>query len=236
MKFDFATFSHQGPKGPNQDAVMVPVEIGTTWWTAIADGIGGQPGGDVASTSAIQAIKEAIQRNAQENMKEVFRYAVSILQAAAEKNPSLASMGTTLTVLKISDNKGEVGHVGDTRIYHLRDDGLLDRTEDQTEVRRLLKEGVLNRVTARRYPRRHVLLSALSPTGTFDLQTTTFEIALGDRIILITDGVYEKILRREVRDISRKCKSAVEVAIALEETIMERVPSDDFSAVVIEAR
>lgn len=143
-------------------------------------------------------------------------------------------MGTTLSLIHFKDYKAEVGHVGDSRIYHLRGDGIVDRTVDQTEVEQLVQQGVLSRARALRYPRRHVLLSVLSPDRSYDLYKSVFEIKVGDRLVLLTDGVSSKLLRREVRDLSRQQLTPQSFCDALAHEIEHRTPEDDYSAVCID--
>jgi PPM family protein phosphatase len=145
-------------------------------------------------------------------------------------------MGTTLSLVRLYGATAEVGHVGDSRIYHLRSDGLVDRTVDQTEVEELVQRGVLSRGRARRYPRRHVLLSVLSPSRKYDLQRQQFNIQNGDRLLLITDGVSPKMLRREIRDLSLKKQNPQLFCDALADEIEKRGPQDDYSAICVDIK
>jgi serine/threonine protein phosphatase PrpC len=143
-------------------------------------------------------------------------------------------MGTTLSLIRLNGSAVEVGHVGDSRIYHLRADGIVDRTVDQTEVEQLIQQGILSKARARHYPRRHVLLSVLSPSKTYKLYRSSFDLTLGDRLILLTDGVSSKLLRKEIRDLSLHHPNAQSLALALENEINLRNPDDDYSAICID--
>jgi PPM family protein phosphatase len=233
MKFAFAHFSHAGRESANQDSVLPPFDFSGTWWAAVADGMGGRPGGAAASATALETIAAKI-RSGLSNLTELFAAAHTQLQDVASKNPHLESMGTTLSLIRFTDSVAEVGHVGDSRVYHLRGDGIVDRTVDQTEVEQLVQQGVLTRGRARRYPRRHILLSVLSPNRSYDLYQSDFEIQSGDRLILLTDGVSAKLLRKEIRDLSVGHSDPQSFCDALALEIEQRTPEDDYTAICID--
>lgn len=234
MKIDYAYFSRQGHKERNDDFLLPPSDLGGAWWSAIADGMGGRPGGRVASEAAINAIRVAIETQHETDMSKLFSYAQGRLRTIANENPTLASMGTTLSLIRLFGSTGEVGHVGDSRIYHLRSDGLVDLTVDQTEVEQLVQQGVLTRARARHYPRRHILLSVLSASRDYDLHRMTFDVKEGDRFVLLTDGVSSKILRREIRDLSLQQPNVRLFCDALVSEVERRSPQDDYSAVCMD--
>jgi len=236
MKIESAYFSRSGPKRDNQDSVLPLFEVGGAYWAAIADGMGGRVGGAIASRTAIDAIRERIELNPEIEIPGLFSFVHEMLKAAAQRQPDLETMGTTLSLIHVCQEKGFVGHVGDSRIYHLRGDGLLDRTVDQTEVEHLIQHGVLNKASARRYARRNILLSVLSPAKNYDLHEETFDIAQGDRLILVTDGVSSKVLRQEIRNLSLQYPNPEEFCHALATQVDERAPRDDFSAVCLDIK
>lgn len=234
MKIESAYFSRKGRKDRNDDSVLPLICSNGTWWAAVADGMGGRAGGDIASTAVIDEIKSSIEIRHEADLSKLFSLAQTHLQTIAKNNPEWASMGTTLSLISISGRVAEVGHVGDSRIYHLRGDGIVDRTVDQTEVEQLVQQGVLSRARARRYPRRHILLSVLSPSREYELHKERFEIVEGDRLLLLTDGVSSKILRREIRDLSLEKSSPQSFCDVLAAEIERRSPQDDYSAICLD--
>jgi PPM family protein phosphatase len=236
MKIVSAYFSRSGPKRDNQDSVLPLLEVGGSYWAAIADGMGGHAGGAIASRTATDALRAKIELNKEVEIPRLFSFVHEMLSAAARQRPDLQGMGTTLSLIRIFEGKGFVGHVGDSRIYHLRGNGLVDRTIDQTEVEQLIQRGVLNRANARQYARRNILLSVLSPEKTYDLHEETFDIKKGDRLILLTDGVSSKLLRQEIRDLSLEYSNAEEFCRVLASRIDERAPRDDFSAICLDIK
>lgn len=233
MKIDSAFMTHAGRRGPNEDAIMPTVIYGEECWSAIADGMGGTPGGDVAAQQVIEALRNLTKQSPQMSMDLLFEQAREQLKEAAIGKPSLTNMGTTLSALLLKDGQGLVGHVGDSRIYQLRKDKLVLRTKDQTEVQHLIDQGILSEARAKRYPRRNILLSSLSPTRIYDLYTNYFDVKARDRIILMTDGVYNVLSHTEIRDFSMISPSSNDLCSLIERKISERGPEDDYSAIVI---
>lgn len=234
MRIESAYFSRKGRKDENEDSVLPPFRSNGAWWAAVADGMGGRPGGEIASKAVIEEIKSSVEVRHEADLSKMFHFAQSRLQELAKSNPQWETMGTTLSLISIVDNLAQVGHVGDSRIYHLRGDGIVDRTIDQTEVEQLVQQGVLSRARARRYPRRHILLSVLSPSREYDLHTEKFEIKEGDRLLLLTDGVSSKLLRREIRDLSVDNSTAESFCNVIAAEIEKRGPQDDYSAICLD--
>jgi protein phosphatase len=234
MTIDSYSFSSVGKKAENEDAALSRNAQNGTWWAAIADGMGGQAGGRTASTTAVAVVDSVIDKTPEPSMDEIFSEVRRQLQRRSEECPELSRMGTTLTLLAIAGTQARVGHVGDTRIYHLRNEGILARTVDQTEVQELITRGVLSKASARRYSRRNILLSVLSPTSEFQLFQTSFEVQRGDRLVLCTDGISSKIFAKELRDLSLECKTAQEFCARLMKEIESRNPTDDYSAICID--
>ena len=236
MKIESAYFSRKGRKELNEDAVLPPILVRGLWWAAVADGMGGHVGGSVASSSVIEAIKSSIEGQVELDIARLFVEAQERLKAIEREKPDLAEMGTTLSLLSLSEKIANVGHVGDSRIYHLRSEGIVDRTVDQTEVEQLVQQRVLSKASARRYPRRHVLLSVLSASRSFELHREQFEIQAGDRLVLLTDGVSSKVLRQEIRDMSRRQPDPKSFCAALVDEIEKRLPQDDYSAICLDIK
>lgn len=194
-----AGWSIVGPSGTNHDVILLPFPVRDSYWCAIADGVGLTDHSALAAEAAISTVRSVTDSTSMTDLfKEVQK---SLLKHSTDKTSS-KQLSTTLSVLKIVRNEASVGHVGDTRISHYRGSGVLARTKDQTEVQALLDQGALSKYQAARYPRRNVLISALSPLSKYDLFETHFTVQEGDRVILTTDGFHNKLLRRQIAQIS----------------------------------
>jgi serine/threonine protein phosphatase PrpC len=234
MNVQGAFFTKKGRHEKNEDAVLPGRFSQGSFWAAVADGMGGHEGGEVASAAVIEEVERRTGDPSGVTIAELFESAHRRLREIGDKQPNLRKMGTTLSLVQIRGDTARVGHVGDSRIYHLRADGILDRTVDQTEVRELIERGVLRKADAKRYPRRNVLLSVLSPDRNYELYETAFQIARGDRILLLTDGVSTNVMRREIRDMSLAHRTPQLFCDALVGEIKTRLPEDDYTAVCLD--
>jgi PPM family protein phosphatase len=231
-EIEATSFTCQGPRDINEDRVLGPIEVGGGYVAAVADGVGGAPGGGDAAQIAIDAAAKI--SNVTEDFEGVFAGIVTELKARAEADQSLSKMATTLSIAAIGNDHVRIAHVGDTRVYHIRGPGLVTLSEDQTEIAELLRKGILTRHQALRYPRRNVLTSALSPRSDYQVQTASAELRNGDRLLLVSDGVHGRLTRGQVLNLSLAAGGATQFADALKNEVEKVGPVDNFSAVIIQ--
>ncbi|MCE9781338.1 PP2C family protein-serine/threonine phosphatase [Shewanella algae] len=234
MRFTAKGFSEAGRGKPNQDAFLIKSIDDNTLVIAIADGMGGTYGGDIASKLAIDVISEQINTQSG-SISSLFSKVKSAIQEKALETPDFERMGTTLTLALIQDNNVTLGHVGDSRLYHLRANGIVSKTKDQTEVQKLLDDGILTKERAKNYHRRNVLLSVLTSSRDYELQMDTFKVEVGDRLVLMTDGAYSLILKKELRDLSLNSSSIDDYLYSIRKMIVSRPIRDDYTVVALEA-
>lgn len=229
LRFELDSFSLPGRTDQNCDALAHATLPTGELLLAIADGVGSASHGGAAAKLAVQT---CIEVGGARDITALFTEVSSKIKAAAKNEGGHWS--TTLTVCLILGERAIVGHVGDTRIYHLRGSGLQSRTRDQTEVERLIEDGILSPERALRYPRRHVLLSALSGDGDFDLQRSEFDVLVGDRVLLLSDGVYRQVTKREIKGLSDEHRQVPKFVNALKGLLGSRGLVDDASALCVE--
>ncbi|MFD0856545.1 PP2C family protein-serine/threonine phosphatase, partial [Actinomadura adrarensis] len=111
------------------------------------------------------------------------------LNEAVAREPHLASMGTTLTVLLLDRNRAALAHIGDSRAYLLRDGRLSPLTTDHTVVRTLVDSGLLTSQQAAEHPQRSLLCKALDAGGTAEPDVSAQQLYPGDRLLLCSDGL-----------------------------------------------
>ena len=188
MNYTIATATHVGrTREQNEDAVY-PAEDQTAAGpvvVAVADGMGGHAAGEVASALAIDG---AISEEEASAENRVIAANEAVLAASAE-NPEYLGMGTTLTLgVFWPDGRMELGHVGDSRAYLLRNERLTQLTIDHTFVRELIAQGRLAPEDAVNHPRRHMLTRTI---GMPDVRVDKLDIHLipGDRVLLCSDGL-----------------------------------------------
>lgn len=141
-------------------------------------------------------------------------------------------MGTTLTVCLISQDSALVAHVGDTRLYHLRDKGIVTRTRDQTEAQELVDQGVLSQRRALNYHRKNILTSVLSNYTDYELYQTEINLLGNDRLILTTDGSYSLIKKSALLKISISSRNAKDLCDKALIEIESGPIKDDYSMIV----
>lgn len=233
MELEWAQFSEVGPRETNQDRTLKPKSPNTDYCVVgIADGIGGAPGGAEAAAIAIEVASQA--GPDVDGLVSVFHEVVRRLAESAMTTPEFARMGTTLSLALLREGIAHVAHVGDTRIYHLRGQGLRTLTEDQTEAAALVRKGVLKPNQVKRYPRRNVLLSALTANGGFELQFATAEVEVGDRILLVSDGVHQSVKRRNILDASLANDDIHAFIAALKALVASAEPTDNYTALGVQ--
>jgi serine/threonine protein phosphatase PrpC len=234
MNFATESFSLALNTRPNQDAMTTKHFFSGKLFAAVADGVGGQEGGAIASNIAIECAEKELTNEFPSTFGDVFANVVKALQKRSIEDDALKDMATTLSLLIACDGQAHFAHVGDSRIYHLRNKGILQITQDQTEVALLVRQGILSPKKAKTYPRRSVLVSALSAKGDYELISGSFDIQPKDRILLITDGVYGLISKQEIRDFSIKFPLLAEFTNNISLQLSLRGLKDDATLVAIE--
>ena len=172
----------------NQDAPIVSEKLRLY---GVADGMGGHKGGEVASTSA----RDDLLRELEGKTPSVAALSGAIEEVnrqiyhQQEHDDALTGMGTTLSVLWMSDNFVYIGHVGDSRVYLLRDGEFRQMTLDHSLVEQLVREGVLTEEEAQNHPMRNIITRALGTEGDNTPDLLAADIRPGDRFLLCTDGL-----------------------------------------------
>lgn len=177
----------------NQDACLV-LE-GEYPLFAVADGMGGHRGGDIASAMAISMLREQLggHKPAPERIRRCYTAISRQIFERQRTDTALAGMGTTLTMLWADRERILLGHVGDSRIYLLRDGLFKQLSMDHSLVGELLRAGTLDERGARSYPYRNVITRALGTQASVRCDTMEAERRPGDRWLLCSDGLTEQL-------------------------------------------
>lgn len=175
----------------NEDAALLSERL-----VALADGMGGHAAGEVASAVVMRALTELARsgRLAAVTLTDAVQHARDTLRAMSHADPEMSGMGTTLVALADTPAGIKLVHIGDSRIYRLRDGVLTQLTTDHTHVQRLVETGRLSPDQVRNHPFRSVILRSIDDTGD-DLPDVgrTAEVAVGDRILLCSDGLSDYV-------------------------------------------
>ncbi|MER7541911.1 Stp1/IreP family PP2C-type Ser/Thr phosphatase [Actinomadura sp.] len=160
---------------------------------AVADGMGGHVGGEIASAAAIEALRSLDKDLPATELLAALEHTVKAandnLHRIVESDPALQGMGTTLTAMLWAGNQVALVHIGDSRAYLLRDGSLFQITHDHTLVQSLVDEGRISPDEAASHPQRSLLLRALDGRGEVDPDLSLREAKVGDRYLLCSDGL-----------------------------------------------
>lgn len=171
----------------------------------VADGMGGENSGEVASAIAIDTLKSWIGKVGASDLtaasvEELFSAANLAVWEYAQSNSASKGMGTTLTVIVIKGEKTFVGHIGDSRLYRYRDGQLEQLTSDHTLVAEQVRLGKITKNEARSHPTRHILSRVLGGRQFIVPDVFELELKVDDRFLLCTDGVYGPICDEDMAE------------------------------------
>lgn len=198
----------------NEDAcfVMLPDKV-----YVVADGVGGNNAGEIASRTAVNEIVSYINKHSVKeagNKYAIVNYFQRCLDEVNEKIFRLAhtyeensGMATTLVIVYVTENKAYIVNVGDSRAYLYRNSGLIQMTEDHTYVNTLVKAGILSKEQAETDERKNVITKAIGAEPTVEPDFFQVEIAESDVFVICTDGLYDEVEKTEMIEVLEKNQS-----------------------------
>jgi PPM family protein phosphatase len=190
----------------------------------VADGMGGHEGGQVASQIAVDAIQESYANTTSADPQQALITALAEahgrIQQRAREDGNLKGMGTTCTVFAIVERKLHYAHVGDSRLYLLRNGTLKVLSRDHSLVARLVETGVIREEDAENHPQKHVLTAALGVADEIDPDKPAqpYSLETSDVVLICTDGLWGQLSERELKEIlasqkpAQACQSLVQLA------------------------
>ena len=170
---------------------------------AVADGMGGHNGGEIASETAI---KELLHNQKFTTIQELAEQVTKVNEAVktrAEGNPVLFGMGTTLCALAYLSKPSKVGivNVGDSRIYIIADQELHQITQDHSLVEEMHREGKITKLEAQHHPHRNVITRSIGTHDEVFVDFWEMQPREGDRYLLCTDGLTNELSDQEIKKI-----------------------------------
>jgi len=219
----------------NEDAIDWDARLGIAM---VADGMGGNQGGDVASVTALRSIKNDLRlalaethRNTQGAQSrdvraalvvELVRRANQAIRQRAGRDPRLNGMGTTLVMCLVGSDYLTAAHVGDSRLYRLRGHKLQRLTEDHTMVQELVERGDMDALQAALSRNRNVITRALGITADVTVDIAHHELEPGDLYMMCSDGLtgmatdtdITAVLDATAASLEETAKRAIELANA----------------------
>jgi protein phosphatase len=200
LSLRFAAGSHKGMiREGNEDSGYAGPRL-----LAIADGMGGQAAGEVASSEVISTLvsldDDVPGSDILTSLGTAVQRANEQLRMMVEEDPQLEGMGTTLTALLWTGRRLGLVHVGDSRAYLLRDGVLTQITQDHTWVQRLVDEGRITEEEATTHPQRSLLMRALGSGDHVEPDLSIREVRAGDRYLICSDGLSGVVSHQTMED------------------------------------
>ena len=206
----------------------------------VADGMGGHAGGDVASAIATKRIMEADRlylsaQDAEFALQAALIAANSQLAETVFEHTELTGMGTTVSALVVLDDQVAIAHIGDSRIYLLRDGELSQITTDHTFVQRLVDSGRITEAEAMVHPRRSVLMRVLGDVeASPEIDTSILVTLAGDRWLICSDGLSGVVSNTGIGNALRSPIDAQGVADRLVKESLDGGAPDNVTIVVVD--
>ena len=183
----------------NEDYYYVSDEDKIPALYMLADGMGGYEGGEVASRLASDAaaryignhfdLIEHMKEDILELIEDAMKYANEIVFDVAKNSEDLQSMGTTLEICLIYNNRAYIGHIGDSRIYRIRGKIIRKLTTDHSYVEQLVKDGTITKEEAKTHPKKNMLMKALGCSEYVEPDVMVKNFQPEDIIVMTSDGL-----------------------------------------------
>ncbi|WFN34166.1 protein phosphatase 2C domain-containing protein [Methanogenium sp. S4BF] len=233
-RFAYNAISVAGRRPNNEDAWGAHW-FGEVLFCAVADGIGGQPAADVASSCAVQASENVVTRalaaggsfNGPAILMEAHARADAVVKAEATGPRS--GMGTTLTTALFSEGRLTACNTGDSRCFVVRSGRLIPVTRDHSLVQEQIDAGIIRPDEAFGHPQKHIITRSIG--ATFAADVTETPLFPGDCVILSTDGMHDALTPdRIVHEVQGKTARAAAVALL---TAAAPVSDDNITVCVV---
>lgn len=235
MRFRWATLTDDGRvRDHNEDSVWPAPgagEAADTLVVAVADGMGGHAGGEIASKTAIET---AMGVGGRASMR-VQAANLAVLDDA-NRRPRLSGMGTTLTLAVIEPSgEVEIGHVGDSRAYLLRAGKLAMVTTDHSYISEMMAAGRLTEEEAANHPYRSVVTRAIGLEPAVEVDTLVLTLEPGDRMLICSDGLSSMVSDKVITQVLHDQRDPSAAARALIAAANRAGGDDNISVVIVDA-
>jgi protein phosphatase len=207
---EIVTATHPGMvRSHNEDSLAADTEIGLA---VLADGMGGYNAGEVASGIAVEMIRTEMKKalsgkrpeeldggDAERLIAAHATRANSAIYQASQTQPQYSGMGTTLVVALWHDNQISVGHIGDSRLYRLRNGALEQITRDHSLLQEQIDSGMITREQARHSQNKNLVTRAVGIDPEVETEVHTYAVEPGDLYLLCSDGLSDMVSDEDVQ-------------------------------------
>ena len=205
---------------------------------AVADGMGGHAAGEVASKLLIGEIRKNLETLSsvtcdEKMLQQCITTANSIILSKSAENRTLAGMGTTASIICLQTDKVIWAHIGDSRIYCCHAGQLRQITTDHSLVDAWVKNGTITAEEALHHPQKNILTRAVGVETDIKVDTGTFPVETGDKLLLATDGLTNMVENAEIKQIMFD-ESIHDKAEFLIQEALQHGGIDNITAIVVE--
>lgn len=203
----------------------------------VADGMGGHKGGATASKLSATMVRDEYLASAEEDVAEALRAALlsanQAIHQKAKEDRTLEGMGTTTSAMVVRESKVWIAHVGDSRVYRIRDGAIEQMTEDHSLVATMVKEGLISAEEAETHPRKNVLQRSMGVASEVEVDVYgPFDLQEGDYYLGCSDGLHGQVKPEEILDIISAGQKPEAIARRLVDLALERGAPDNVTVVI----
>jgi len=234
----FAAQTDQGnTREKNEDAFRINERLR---FIAVADGVGGEPAGEIASRVAVEQIEDYITSHIGERgplsiLADAVTLANDVIYHQGREDPSVAGMSTTVVACLLTNERVFAAHVGDSRGYLITSSDITRLTKDHSLVAEMVAAGRISPEQAREHPYRHVITRALGIAVRTNVELGSFSWNRGDYVLLCTDGLTDAIVDQTIYSVVSGTARALQIKCArLIELARERGGLDNVTVVLVE--
>jgi PPM family protein phosphatase len=219
----------------NQDLPLEAINL-----YAVADGMGGHVGGEVAAQVAVDALLRVFTSEpTTAGLRDAFDKANSAVWQEGQEHSELRGMGTTLTALALvggDDGRDTLAlaNVGDSRAYLFSDGQIVQVTADHSLAEERMRHGEMTEEEAAVHPQRHILTRALGVSSEVEADMWDLQLRSGDRLVLCSDGLSNELTSDEMAEVLSRVRDPGEAAQELVEAANEHGGSDNITVVVVD--
>ncbi len=208
---------------------------------AVADGMGGHAGGEFASRIAVDTLgkfytNEYEGKSLLAALEACITEANSLIYSQAQSTPILKGMGTTLTTALIHRYTLNLGQVGDSRAYLIRNGSIQQLTNDHSLIAEQIRQGIITEEEASSHPAKNIITRALGTKAKVEIDFYTFELEPDDRILLCSDGLHGVVNDREILQLVLSSETAPEACRRLIARANELGGPDNITVILVHIR
>lgn len=197
----------------NQDAFDFAVKEESIAWVLVCDGMGGEKAGDVASKTAVDTIREIVDKQLTADMqpntiKNLMQSAIITANAKvyelSKTNAAFDGMGTTVLLAVITQDHVYTAHAGDSRAYLMENFKIINATKDHTVVQMMVDKGQLSFEEAKQHPKRHYITRALGVADMLDIEHNEYAWNKNSTALFCTDGLYSHVQEAQLEILTQQ--------------------------------